>query len=369
MDSNNISLMMLITSLLSILGSLVVIFILLKNSDVRKKPINKILFYISISDLLGSLLCTYGLPPDGSTLCTAQGFFSNIFHLSSVFWTAVLTYGLYAIVVLRSPSPESYFQHAYCWILPLFLTCMIYTTNRIGIEKDDIIGWCFVASRSDSADWEARFWNFMAFNFWILLAALFMIYFMVRVRIELMKAALAIDNLTTAGKDVVAVTKQPEMVISRKKSKAFKLLGRQAKEFRILGIRDVFSHSHAAQHKDKTMKVWIYPCIVIISWTYFCIYDTVNNFNGDTPSALDFLLILPFLQGVFKGFAFYHLHPNFMALLCSPINNSLRPSTSRASSHPGEMSVFSIQSKVHGGSRKNPGISTNQAERRNHNWV
>lgn len=365
MDTETISLIMLATSILSIFGSLIVIAVLLKNSDLRKKPISKILFYISISDLLGSV-CTYGLAPDGSAMCIAQGFLTNVFHLSSVFWTTVLTYGLYAIVVMRAPSRESIYQHIFCWILPLFLTCMIYTTNRIGSTYEDVVGWCFVASRSDSVYWEVRFWNFMAFNFWILLSALVMVYFMIRIRIELSNAALAVNNLTANKESTVAQIKPNGIALQRKPSKAFKLLGRQAKPFRILGIRDgqvVSSSTHQKDHK--VSKVWIYPCIVILTWTYFCIHDTVRNFNGYIPSELDWLLILPFLQGVFKGLAFYVIHPNFVHLLCDCSLKS-RPSLTNAVSR-NDLSIFSMQ-RMHT-ERRTTKHAIAVSERKTHNWV
>ena len=159
------SLLMLISSILTCVGCLIIFILCIMYADLRKKSYVKIILYASIGDFISGISTSFGELQDETPLCWAQAFISNWFTLSSIFWTVAITYLLYTIIVIRRPMNETVMLHGICWGLPLLLTLLPLTTNRFGARHG--ANWCFIQNRADSPSWGIIFWVLMSFYAWI----------------------------------------------------------------------------------------------------------------------------------------------------------------------------------------------------------
>eukprot|EP01041_Mallomonas_annulata_P014747 gene14747-31337_t len=133
-------------SIASCLGALSIMIIYAVSPDLRKKTYIQILFWSSLSDFFGAVATSLGYLEDGTDICIAQGIASNIFPLARVFWTVVITYLMYTIIVLSKPMTLTFPIHIVVWCLSTLPTLLVFTTNRIGTNgRPD---WCFVSTLS-----------------------------------------------------------------------------------------------------------------------------------------------------------------------------------------------------------------------------
>eukprot|EP01041_Mallomonas_annulata_P014748 gene14748-31338_t len=121
---NDDSRLMLGTSIASCLGALSIMVIYAVSSDLRKKTYIQIIFWSSLSDFLGAVATSLGYLEDGTDICVAQGIASNIFPLARVFWTVVITYLMYTIVVLSKPMTLTFPIHIAVWTLSTLPTLL-----------------------------------------------------------------------------------------------------------------------------------------------------------------------------------------------------------------------------------------------------
>eukprot|EP01041_Mallomonas_annulata_P006989 gene6989-14213_t len=169
---NENSQLMLGSSIASCLGALSIMIIYASNADLRKKTYIQIIFWSSLSDFFGAVATSLGYLEDGTGICAIQGIASNVFPLARVFWTVIITYLMYTIIVRAKPMTVTTPIHITLWSLSTIPTLLVYTTNRIGAL--DGPGWCFIAARSDSPAWGLLFWTFFSFYIWIIASLVIM---------------------------------------------------------------------------------------------------------------------------------------------------------------------------------------------------
>jgi len=99
------------------------------------RPFSNILFFISLSDFLGSVANSFGFPPNGSKLCSAQSFFYLYFLPASWLWTLLLVYQLRTLILFKSLNLSLKWMHIICWTIPLIPTLLPLSTNEYG--QDD----------------------------------------------------------------------------------------------------------------------------------------------------------------------------------------------------------------------------------------
>jgi len=268
---------MLFISFLSAVSSGIIIAIYLSRPYLRKKAYVQMVFFTAIADLISSLSTSFGELNDGNPLCTAQGLLSNIFPLSSVIWSFSATYLLYSNVVILKPLVVKPIHHVFNWGFPIFLTCLIYITNRIGEPQGR--GWCFVANRSDSPVWSLLFWNIMSFYGWIILLVVMMAVLIVRIHFQTIKMSRARSSMTSrAGGDPSAA---------------------------------------------QITAIYIYLCPVIItfSWIIPLIVDTYGVTTGTTIKHDSIIyqlsLILPLFQGMIMTYIFCSMTPFIRKIVLS----------------------------------------------------
>lgn len=136
-------------------------------ADIRTLRYVELVFYVSVSDLFGSIGVALGSNPDGSFACWFQGLTSNINYMSSVFWTTVITYQLWLAVYEGITLKDMTYIHIFCWFFPVVWALLPLTTNTYGNTEDDQSAWCFIADRKNSPAWGLVTWEWMSFYTWI----------------------------------------------------------------------------------------------------------------------------------------------------------------------------------------------------------
>jgi hypothetical protein len=172
----------------------------------KRNALNKVCCYITFADLCSSCGLIFGFTRDGTSLCQAQAFLTNIGPLWSIFWTLRGAVIVLEIIhrhqtnnsqnIATTPSSSSmtshlssplsasaavsnqrqatfetsYLWHIFCWVWPLVLTLLILTTNRYGCGEKADICWCFIANRQNSPEWSLAFWTITAFYLWVWLS-------------------------------------------------------------------------------------------------------------------------------------------------------------------------------------------------------
>ena len=154
-------------SVLSLLGSLLIILTFVLWKDVRKSTARVILLFLAIADLgtaAGYLVAGIGFykfyPKSNNftndtsynNFCEIQSFFTTFFPVSSFFWTASLAIYFVVILVIRKPRwglKLLIIFNIVNWGLP-FIICVIAVSLRIlgpGQSRTSA-AWCFVAEHN-----------------------------------------------------------------------------------------------------------------------------------------------------------------------------------------------------------------------------
>jgi hypothetical protein len=152
------SLGMIVASTLSSAGSLgiIVAYLTIFRSELSK--ITSVVFYVAVSNLLTSLGSLVGEPVDGSFACFWEGFVTNVFTLSSIYWCTIISHILDNIVC-RGRSVKLVWQfHAIAWGIPTLVTFLPYVNASYGSPGG--LGWCFIVPNSDGSTpgWAVVFW-------------------------------------------------------------------------------------------------------------------------------------------------------------------------------------------------------------------
>ncbi|XP_066526151.1 G-protein coupled receptor 157 [Hoplias malabaricus] len=163
----------LLSCVLSLLGSLLIICTYATWGDLRTTP-RKLLVFLSVADLLSALSYFYGVLKDfdsDTKDCIAQGAISTFANTSSFFWTVAIGIYLYIFIVKSSQrladSLVLYF-HLISWGVPLAITVAALALQKIGYDASEVsVGWCWVSIREkDHVLWmllTGKIWEFLAY--------------------------------------------------------------------------------------------------------------------------------------------------------------------------------------------------------------
>lgn len=117
---------LVISSVVSVTGSLLVILTPICFSSMRQKLFMRVIAYISVGDLLGNF--PYMLPyrPSArSWWCDAQAILNFAGYPMEWLWTVVLVYLLYQLAAEGKPVSLSWPTHVICWLMPLLFALLI----------------------------------------------------------------------------------------------------------------------------------------------------------------------------------------------------------------------------------------------------
>ena len=148
----------LISSILSLIGSLLVIYFIISKGLFSTLSF-KILFYMSVNDTLRSIASIFqSFILDPSKSCTIICFLVNFQLVSNLFWALSLSATIYQIIVLELTDFEKY--HKYWFILSYVVVGCL--------EISPIITDSFVYSQGRcqlGLDWKGEVWRLMIVYF------------------------------------------------------------------------------------------------------------------------------------------------------------------------------------------------------------
>ena len=130
-DQNYIFYYMQLPSIISIIGVSCVCLTFYSFPELRRLRYCELVFYVSLNDLIASLGSSLGSVASGTTACNFQAVATNFNFLVSAFFTAVIAYQIYLVVVYSEVlNQEKMHQlHVLCWGVPLFVTLIPLTTS------------------------------------------------------------------------------------------------------------------------------------------------------------------------------------------------------------------------------------------------
>ena len=158
--------------LLSMAGSLLIIFTFLAWPDIRTEP-RKILLYLSIADFIAAASYLHGVIQDfneNSRDCIIQSALSTFSNVSSFFWTMSLAVYLYVTIVKVDKDRADrllWLFHLISWGIPSVIVICAVSTGGLGYDESYIsVGWCWV----DLDNELYLLWILLAGKIWELLA-------------------------------------------------------------------------------------------------------------------------------------------------------------------------------------------------------
>uniref|UniRef100_A0A8C4RYT6 G protein-coupled receptor 157 n=1 Tax=Erpetoichthys calabaricus TaxID=27687 RepID=A0A8C4RYT6_ERPCA len=187
--------LILVSCLLSFLGSCVIILTYVLWPDLRTKP-RLLLVFLSVTDLLSALSYFYGVMQNfkaDSLDCVIQGAVSTFANTSSFFWTVSVALYLYIIIVRADQRLADSFLlwfHILSWGLPLGITVAAVSLQKIGYDASRVsVGWCWVRIQAK----DHILWMLLTGKLWEIVAYLILplLYLLIKRHIDRAHAALS----------------------------------------------------------------------------------------------------------------------------------------------------------------------------------
>jgi len=172
---------LLVSTSLSILGSLVVIITYALYKDIRSSS-RHIIVCISIADLIVSTanLVADILPAGILEVCVLQSFIGSTANLCSFMWTLFLAVFLHITFVQEKPAKARALIHPWFhllgWLFPLAINVVALCTRNLGDNNDRAVsGWCWI--RIPSKFILLMFCSYYLVTFFILFIYLFILFY------------------------------------------------------------------------------------------------------------------------------------------------------------------------------------------------
>lgn len=156
-----------------VLTGLIFPSIMLNNNN----PYSKIIFIISLCDLMGCVGVSFGYPASSSPLCPTQAFLGMFFFPASWLWTVSLLFQLRCIILHKRLFLTMTNLHAICWMSSAVLALLPLSSTRYGLD-DDVSGevFCFLAGR------QGVFWVLVLYFGTLCICIGMMVVFLVQIR-------------------------------------------------------------------------------------------------------------------------------------------------------------------------------------------
>lgn len=160
------SLLMLICSIVSMFSTLPVLISFALFWNLRKKANMHVVYYLTLSNFLTSLGSSMGEPFNHSGACLFQAYFTNIFTLSSLMWSIVMSYVIHEVVFTGKIPKVSWKFHFTAWGIPMLVTFLPLISNTYGAPGG--FGSCRVVSSSTTIpSWQILLWLWASFYGWM----------------------------------------------------------------------------------------------------------------------------------------------------------------------------------------------------------
>jgi len=278
---------MQITSSVSAAAALTMVIAFFKVPGLQKKSYFQLQFFVAVSNLLTSIGSAIGAVETGTVACWFQGMLTNIFTLSSIHWTTVMTFSLFSIVYFEKQIDINLWVHLYCWVPPILASVLPLINTTYGNAGN----WCWVVETKHTPSWGYMFWFWFSFYGWVWWGLLSMSVFLISTYVK--------ASTSTA--------------VNTKKS-----------------LRHIIS------------KLEFYPVIIAFSWGIACISDTEAELGGGVNSEFSYATsIFACMQGVCTALVFWlrdedmrkyvtTTHP--MKIYVGPVSNATSSSAAPKSS-------------------------------------
>lgn len=154
------------TAILSMVGSLFIIFSSLLFGDLFKSLANRLIMYLSFADLIAGssyIIRLSGLDlmdsSAGDMACKAEAFLMTTFEMSSVFWSSCICMHLLLSIMLPDWRVERMepVYHVVSWGYPILWSSIVLGMNRFGRASN----WCWLIPDEPRAYFSWRFFTFL----------------------------------------------------------------------------------------------------------------------------------------------------------------------------------------------------------------
>lgn len=166
MDVSSIQTIFIVFSTISGVSSLIVLATAALFSEMRNKMFMHIIIIVSACDFIASAASAFGFPKNSSPLCPTQSVLTTFFYRASWFWTVVLNYQLYNVMMSGKLGVQIKYMHAICWSIAFLITIFpLFLSTPYGRDDDangHPLGWCFVSSNN---------WETFNVVYWVTFAA------------------------------------------------------------------------------------------------------------------------------------------------------------------------------------------------------
>eukprot|EP00300_Choanocystis_sp_HF-7_P036623 c52489_g1_i1.p1 GENE.c52489_g1_i1~~c52489_g1_i1.p1 ORF type:complete len:322 (+),score=30.15 c52489_g1_i1:72-1037(+) len=206
--------LMFSTSLLSVLGTSLVIATLCREP---KRQTSIVLLNLFASQLLTSLGSLAGEPEDTSFACWFQGIVTNVFTLSSLMWAVIVTFLLLrsATHVLRTVQRlRIFWVGVICYGIPVLVTLLPLINSTYGAPPPDQIGWCWVVATDRTPSWGLNFWYWGSYYAWVWLCFAWIFAMLMVITAVYMRMRLANRrSVSTLGSLILSLTGYPIAIV------------------------------------------------------------------------------------------------------------------------------------------------------------
>lgn len=170
-------------SSISAIASFTAVIIYLRFPHLQRKSYFTLQFWVAVSNVLTSIGSAIGVSETGTVECWFQGILTNVFTLSSIQWTTVMTLSLFSIVHYQKQIEVTPLVHLYCWIPPILATFLPLINSTYG----NVGNWCWVVDTSHTPPWGAAVWFWVSFYGWVWLGLLMMVFILANIKYVSMK--------------------------------------------------------------------------------------------------------------------------------------------------------------------------------------
>eukprot|EP01038_Epipyxis_sp_PR26KG_P012203 gene12203-16347_t len=179
LNNSSVKVTYTIVSIISCSLSLMVLTTFMLFHRMRNKLFMQIICNISLCDLIANATAFSG-NSNNTYLCFFQGFFQQWLYPASWYWTAMLMYLLYCLVVNGKIETSKLYLYSFCYLFPLFFTLIPLTSSTYARNNNDD-DWCWLNTTNTSlsmrsADIMTNFWIGITFDVPILACLVLMSY-------------------------------------------------------------------------------------------------------------------------------------------------------------------------------------------------
>lgn len=178
--------------------------------EFKSKIIYNVLYYYFLSNCLASIGSIVGLPHDTDFWCWFEGLVTNIFVLSAILWTIVLTYLLFTIIY-GMKYRINFLTHLICWGIPLLVTFLPLMNSTYAPPGGQ--GLCWVATTDDSPEWASSTWFWVSFYIWIWIALIVIIILTLLMVIKLIRSVKSASTMKNFKKAIKTLFGYPLIIL------------------------------------------------------------------------------------------------------------------------------------------------------------